>query len=429
MNAFVFISYSHSDKPFVLKFASRLRKAEIGFFMDTENIAWGEEIPKIVKEALVRATHLVVMISPGSEQSAWVSYEVGYAHGREVILIPYLLHPAMKVPGFLANIRYVTRKEESGLIESLQTFRSPPIRSTLDLQSSQQLIEATRIGNPDLVKDLVRQGVNPNVVVDEKLNTLLHIAVENRDLLIARILINNGANPDVRGSERQSPLHRAAENGDVKMAELLIDSGTPVDIRGHERRTPLHMAVAKGNFDMVHFLLKRGADINAGFDENEWRSEWTALHESSTKLQREITQFLLRNGAIVDAIDKSGLTPLYCVLVSVDEESHTLQGHIEMMRLLLDAGANIEALNEHRETLLQSAVSTLVHDANYRDGYPGTYVLIEAIRLFLERGAEMDVQDHDGLSLKDIVSNIREEDKYIFEARRIFVKYGWTPSF
>lgn len=122
---YVFISYSHSDAGPATTFSTRLARAGIPHFRDTEAIEWGESIPERVHDALERATHLVVLISPGSEQSQWVAYEMGYARGRGVTLIPYLLHPKMQVPGFVANIRYVqTRSDEIKFIASLKTMLS-----------------------------------------------------------------------------------------------------------------------------------------------------------------------------------------------------------------------------------------------------------------------------------------------------------------
>lgn len=119
---FVFISYSHTDKDFAVNFSKRLTRAGIKHFRDAASIKWGESIPRRVREGLASATHLVVLISPGSAESQWVAYEMGYAHGKSVTLVPYLLHPSMRIPGFISNLRcIVTKKEESDFIRSLKS--------------------------------------------------------------------------------------------------------------------------------------------------------------------------------------------------------------------------------------------------------------------------------------------------------------------
>jgi transcriptional regulator with XRE-family HTH domain len=120
-STFVFISYSHTDAEFANGFAERLRKAGIPHFRDVKSIAWGEDISERVHQALEESSHLVVLISPASAQSQWVPYEMGYAKGRNVVLIPYLLHPSMPLPSFIASRRYLSSPDEEGVfIASLQ---------------------------------------------------------------------------------------------------------------------------------------------------------------------------------------------------------------------------------------------------------------------------------------------------------------------
>jgi HEAT repeat protein len=119
---FVFISYSHSDRDLALAFSGRLREAGVDHFRDLDNIPWGRSIPEAVHEALERATHLVVLISPGSKSSQWVSYEVGYARSRSVEIIPYMTYPEEDVPEFLKTYRRLLLGEEPAFIDTL--FRS-----------------------------------------------------------------------------------------------------------------------------------------------------------------------------------------------------------------------------------------------------------------------------------------------------------------
>lgn len=130
---YVFISYSHDDADFASGLSTRLRRASIPHFRDTEAIAWGEYIPDRIHDALAQATHLIVLISPGSEQSQWVSYEMGFARGKDIVLVPYLLHPKMKVPGFLSNIRYLaSESDEAEFIASLKSLKKRKKRPTAD---------------------------------------------------------------------------------------------------------------------------------------------------------------------------------------------------------------------------------------------------------------------------------------------------------
>lgn len=135
---YVFISYSHDDCDFAAGLSTRLRRAAIPHFRDTEAIAWGDYIPDRIHDALTRATHLVVLISPGSEQSQWVSYEMGFARGKDIVLVPYLLHPKMKLPGFLSNIRYLASEaDEAEFITSLKSLKKAKRKPTASSGSSE----------------------------------------------------------------------------------------------------------------------------------------------------------------------------------------------------------------------------------------------------------------------------------------------------
>jgi transcriptional regulator with XRE-family HTH domain len=124
---FVFLSYSHDDKRFAENFCERLRTAGIHYFRDVKSIPFGGNIPDKVHEALQQATHLVVLVSPSSAKSQWVPYEMGYAKGRNVVLIPYLMHAGMDPPPFIASQRYLQTLEEEAefiatLVEDLKRF-------------------------------------------------------------------------------------------------------------------------------------------------------------------------------------------------------------------------------------------------------------------------------------------------------------------
>jgi TIR domain/Biotin-requiring enzyme len=126
--AWVFISYSHDDEEPAQQLADRLRREHIGHFID-RSLSKGDLITDRIHRQLERATHLVVLVSPGSDRSAWVSYEVGFASARGITLVPYLTHPSAKVPSFLHNVRAVKhrqdRKEEKEWFQELKAYRPP----------------------------------------------------------------------------------------------------------------------------------------------------------------------------------------------------------------------------------------------------------------------------------------------------------------
>ncbi|MFP4104147.1 toll/interleukin-1 receptor domain-containing protein, partial [Coleofasciculus sp.] len=71
-----FISHSSIDKPFVERLATDLRSREgIDAWLDKWEILPGDRIPDKLEDGLTNAGILVLVLSPDSVNSQWVSYE------------------------------------------------------------------------------------------------------------------------------------------------------------------------------------------------------------------------------------------------------------------------------------------------------------------------------------------------------------------
>jgi hypothetical protein len=125
--AYAFLSHHHHDASVASQISERLYQAGIAHFLSEKSIAWGGEIPGAIHTALKRASHIVVIITPGAVRSAWVAYEVGFARGAEKIIIPYLQHLDVEIPHFMHNLRQLRgARDEALFIEDPQTYRRRP---------------------------------------------------------------------------------------------------------------------------------------------------------------------------------------------------------------------------------------------------------------------------------------------------------------
>ena len=103
----------------------------------------------------------------------------------------------------------------------------------------------------------------------------------------------------------------AAGRGDLTAVRELIADGVSVNAANHVGGTVLMSACASYRSEVVEFLLQAGADVNMPTKDGQ-----TALHvavgssPSLPEKQRECVRLLLKQGAQVDALDKSGGTPL-----------------------------------------------------------------------------------------------------------------------
>ncbi|KAN0108974.1 Ankyrin repeat-containing domain protein [Russula decolorans] len=153
-----------------------------------------------------------------------------------------------------------------------------------------------------------------------------------------------------------TPLMAALARRHFQTAELLRHNGADVDVRGRKRRTPLHSAARCGDFEMVRVLLKYKADVHARTDLG-----WTPIHYVSLGFPisvipnicqslPDVARLLLEHGADVNAqvsgSDNSGRTPLHLTMVF---------NRVEVVRVLLEHGANVDAEDSQGRTPFQIA--------------------------------------------------------------------------
>jgi ankyrin len=101
-------------------------------------------------------------------------------------------------------------------------------------------------------------------------NRALELSCLQGDAATAKILLEHGANPNLRSKVGATPLHDAALTGKREVVELLLDHGANINATDSESAsTPLHYAASFGHLDVVKLLVGRGADVTlrstAGF--------------------------------------------------------------------------------------------------------------------------------------------------------------------
>jgi hypothetical protein len=124
----VFISYSSVDREIANDLAELLQSLDIEYFLDRKDIAWGDPVTEAVQAGLRNCSCLVVIVSPASLKSQWVPFEVGQAVAAGKRILPYLTHPSLDVPSYLADLHYATHMDAvrtyfAGLGEAGETSR------------------------------------------------------------------------------------------------------------------------------------------------------------------------------------------------------------------------------------------------------------------------------------------------------------------
>ncbi|MBL4676227.1 MAG: ankyrin repeat domain-containing protein [Mucilaginibacter sp.] len=114
---------------------------------------------------------------------------------------------------------------------------------------------ACYFGHYDIARYVVLKGADVNKPSDNGFNVYpLHSAAAGDFTSTARMLVENGANVNVKQRSGATPLHSAAQNGNLELLILLLENGAQVDIRMEGGKLPADLASEKG-FDEIAEIL------------------------------------------------------------------------------------------------------------------------------------------------------------------------------
>jgi len=99
--------------------------------------------------------------------------------------------------------------------------------------------------------------------------TALHLAVESDQKEVTDILLSYGANPNIVDLEGASPLHYSSANGYLDISQSLLRHGAFANIKDYSKETPLFWAIRESKVDQVELLIKNGANVNVKNDDGE----------------------------------------------------------------------------------------------------------------------------------------------------------------
>jgi ankyrin repeat protein len=115
----------------------------------------------------------------------------------------------------------------------------------------------------DMIALLLRHGADVNAWDRKRHTTPLLVAIFNEQPRAAEMLLEAGADPNVKNDEGDFPLLVCAELGDLRTALRLLASGadkTMNDWGGLSTFTPLGQAAARLDLPMLRALLDAGAN-------------------------------------------------------------------------------------------------------------------------------------------------------------------------
>lgn len=159
-------------------------------------------------------------------------------------------------------------------------------------------------------------------------------------------LLKRGFDPNTLDPKGQPGLLLALREPSPKAAQALIDwPKTNVETRNTADESPLMIAALAGQVDWCKKLIARGGDVN--------KTGWTPLHYAATHGHIEVIKLLLEENAYIDAESPNGTTPLMMA---------ARYGTAAAVKLLLDEGADPLLKNEQKMTAIDFATGVNRND-------------------------------------------------------------------
>jgi ankyrin repeat protein len=238
----------------------------------------------------------------------------------------------------------------------------------------------------------------------------------------------------------------AVRGGRSEVVKTLLESGASVNETAANGLSVLVLAIINAHYELAAFLLDQGADPNAA------GQGWTALHQVVTTPRFSYGRFphpqqtgavtplqlakkLIERGADVNAkmtavtmgdgyrtrLNRLGATPLALAAKGA---------YPEMMRLLLESGADVNAAVSEGSTPLMLAAGVAIF--NEGDDAGTEAETLEAVKLCVERGADVNQVDGNGETALHGAAYRGHNSvvKYLVDhGAKLDVKnrVGWTP--
>ena len=238
------------------------------------------------------------------------------------------------------------------------------------------LICAAKNGHVDIVKRLLAVA---NVSIDKSDDdgaTALYKVAMKGNIQIVELLLQAGADTEVRTNFGETPLFRAVKNGHASVVRMLLKAGAKVDASvvavhiaadGTFGETALFSASKNGQTEIVNALLAAGANLNTAVE------GCVPLHIAAKNGHVEVVKVLLaKEASQVNAASANGSGPLYFA---------SQNGHSEVVQILLATGAQVNGSNKLGKTSVQAAAQN-------------GHTMIVA--MLLAAGAEVNSADNDG---------------------------------
>lgn len=168
--------------------------------------------------------------------------------------------------------------------------------------------------------------------------TAFVVNMELGDIGQATAWLDAGLPPDFMGSRTGSGLMIGAWEGNLDLMRLFISRGADINRMNGNGETAIVLAAWRGNLEAVKWLLDRGARINAP------ARQWSALHYAVFAGHTEVADYLMAQGADIDALSTNGSSVLMMAIY---------EGRQDLAKKLIEKGADRTPKNDWGDGALE----------------------------------------------------------------------------
>lgn len=215
----------------------------------------------------------------------------------------------------------------------------------------EELIDAVRNDDIDLVRHYLSSGYNPDAMCYRRGESAIHLAVSNENLDLVKLLANAGADLNyISKKYNYTPLllaiHIGASNSVI---ETLLELGADISLETDLGYTPLMYACRYRSLPFIRLLVESGADVDGSNSSLETPLMVSLLSDREDNL--EVIKYLIWIGADVSTVDDNQNSVLMYLATEV-EYKKPRSSLKECARILVENGVNVNAQNIDEESAL-----------------------------------------------------------------------------
>lgn len=203
------------------------------------------------------------------------------------------------------------------------------------------------------------------------------------DLDCLKYLIENNLKVNKENREGKTPLYLACEVGNAEIVKILLQQNAEVNQacgRGAVTYPPMFIAATQGNGEVVQLLLENKAEVKGSSPYNS-PLYWAAQHPEEEQAKK-ILQLIKEKGADINQSyeEREGRTTLL--------QKSIQEGELQVVKNLVSAGANINALTDPEENILHFSIKQLKLAKNQEQKEKISQIIL----YLLQEGAQQDLK-------------------------------------